>query len=38
VKKTIVFFLIAPLAIVAMLAQAWKLRDLNYPTNYEMWE
>lgn len=37
-KKTIIFFIVAPLALAAMAIQAWKLRDLNYPQNYEMWE
>lgn len=37
-KKTILFFVLAPIALAAMLIQAWKIRDLDYPKNYEMWE
>jgi hypothetical protein len=37
-KKTIAFIAIAPLAIAAMMLQAWRLRDLDYPKNHEMWE
>lgn len=37
VKKTFLFFMIAPLTIAAMVLQAWRLRDVN-PPNYEMWE
>ena len=36
-KKNLLFVVLAPMAIIAMLIQALRLRDFS-PPDYEMWE